>query len=64
MAINMLSVRAGYTRIMLPELCIVESKPENALHDLRIPAPFPALQALSEAVDVNVEVRHMTYHTL
>ena len=47
---------AGYTRIVLPELCIVESKPDNALHDLRLPAPFPELAALRERVDVDAEV--------
>ena len=49
---------AGYTRIMLPELCIVESKPDNTLHDLRIPAPFAELAALRETVDVDAEVTH------
>lgn len=36
----------------------MESKPENVLHDLRIPCPFTELQGLSDAVDVDVEVRY------
>ena len=45
----------GYTRIVMPELCIVESKPDSALEDLRIPRPFEELKAISDAIDIDVE---------
>ncbi len=45
----------GYTRIVMPELCIVESKPDSALEDLRVPCPFPELLEISDAMDINVE---------
>ena len=45
----------GYTRIVMPELCIVESKPDAALQDLRVPRPFPELLEISDAMDMDVE---------
>jgi hypothetical protein len=41
----------------LPMAAAQESKPENIVQDLRIPAPFAELTALADTVDVDAEVR-------
>ena len=47
----------GYTRIVMPELCIVESKPDSALEDLRVPRPFPELlEKLDQAVPLHPDM--------
>ena len=44
-----------YIRIQTPEHAIIESHPDNVLTDLRLDAPFPALAAYMESVDLESE---------
>jgi amyloid beta precursor protein binding protein 1 len=53
----------GYSRVVLPELCIVESKPDNALEDLRIPDPFPELVEICDSIDIDIEDSTQHCHT-
>ncbi len=41
----------GYIRIAVGEACVVESHPDDFIHDLRIACPFPELEAMAAAVD-------------
>ncbi len=55
-------------QISSPEHRVVESKPDNAVMDLRFHAPWPQLQALAEAVNLatadDIEHKHVPYGKL
>lgn len=40
----------GYMRLQFTDRAIIESRPENEFHDLRLDRPFPALKAYSDSV--------------
>ncbi|GIX87298.1 NEDD8-activating enzyme E1 regulatory subunit [Caerostris extrusa] len=42
----------GYMRVQFSDRTIIESRPENEFHDLRLDRPFPALQRFVDAVDL------------
>ncbi|CAL1290314.1 unnamed protein product [Larinioides sclopetarius] len=41
----------GYMRLQFSDRTIIESRPENEFHDLRLDRPFPALKIFSDAID-------------
>jgi len=49
----------------VPEHCVIESKPESEVHDLRLNNPWPELAAAARAVDLNAldetEHSHVPY---
>ena len=58
----------GSVRVSAREHCVVDSKPDNAIDDLRIGAPWPALAAYASRLDLatldDVTLRHVPYVVL
>jgi amyloid beta precursor protein binding protein 1 len=52
----------GHVRVVCREHCIVESKPENRVRDLRLGTPFPALKEFAERFDVDTLPDHLHGH--
>lgn len=53
----------GTLRVCLPELCVVESKPDNAREDLRVVRPFAALSELAGTFDIDTADSTAHAHT-
>jgi len=53
----------GYIRIQTTEHAIIESHPDNALEDLRLDTPFPALAAYMDSVDLDAMDKGEHGHT-
>lgn len=55
----------GTLRVSIGEHCVIESKPDNILDDLRLAAPWPELQQLASSVDLDalddVHHKHVPY---
>ena len=55
----------GYLRASLPEHCVVESKPDNTVEDLRLHRPWPALAEYARSFDLaavdDVTHRHIPW---
>lgn len=55
----------GYIRASLPEHCVVESKPDNSVEDLRLHRPWPALAEYAASFDLaavdDVTHRHIPW---
>lgn len=55
----------GYLRASLPEHCVVESKPDNTVEDLRLHRPWPELAAYARSFDLaavdDVTHRHIPW---
>mmetsp|Transcript_5348 Transcript_5348/g.13575 ORF Transcript_5348/g.13575 Transcript_5348/m.13575 type:complete len:561 (-) Transcript_5348:255-1937(-) len=47
----------GYWRNVLPEVCVIESRPEYSKENFRLHQPFPELQAFADQYDLEA-VRH------
>jgi hypothetical protein len=44
----------GSLRIYKPEVCVIESKPDNVeINDLRLVTPFPALREYAMSIDMS-----------
>ncbi|XP_035212687.1 NEDD8-activating enzyme E1 regulatory subunit-like [Stegodyphus dumicola] len=43
----------GYLRLQVRDRTIIETRPENEFHDLRLDAPFPALKEYAETIDLD-----------
>ncbi|EDQ84393.1 uncharacterized protein MONBRDRAFT_30271 [Monosiga brevicollis MX1] len=52
----------GYLRLAVPEHTVIESHPDDALHDLRLLHPFPALASFAKSIDL--EHSHVPYPIL
>ena len=51
----------GYLRLAVPEHTVIESHPDDALHDLRLLHPFPALASFAKSVDLEVRTPCLPY---
>eukprot|EP00898_Chlorokybus_atmophyticus_P005919 jgi/Chlat1/6328/Chrsp44S05896 len=52
----------GLVRISTKEHCVIEAKPDNAVDDLRLHAPWPELLQHVNSIDLNVLDTHHYYH--
>ena len=53
----------GYIRIQIKEHAIVESHPENEMHDLRLDAPFQSLKDHMDSIDLSKLTKNAHMHT-
>mmetsp|Transcript_8982 Transcript_8982/g.19249 ORF Transcript_8982/g.19249 Transcript_8982/m.19249 type:complete len:537 (+) Transcript_8982:66-1676(+) len=53
----------GYLRTSLPEHCVIESKPDNVVDDLRLHRPFPELHSFALSFNLDT-VDDVTHHHL
>ena len=53
----------GYIRIQIKEHAIVESHPENEMHDLRLDAPFQSLKEHMDSIDLSNLTKNSHMHT-
>lgn len=55
----------GYLRLQYPDRTIIETRPENEFHDLRLDRPFPALKKYIDSIDLeklkDLEHAHVPY---
>ncbi|KAL6045048.1 NEDD8-activating enzyme E1 regulatory subunit [Balamuthia mandrillaris] len=52
----------GYVRLAMPELSIVESKPEDPIDDLRLYEPWEELEKFSDSIDLSKLDSHLRGH--
>lgn len=53
----------GYIRLQAKEHPVVESHPDNAIHDLRLDKPFPAMVEFMNSQDLSVMTKQQHMHT-
>lgn len=55
----------GYLRLQFPDRTIIETRPENEFHDLRLDRPFPALKNYIDSIELDkltdLEHAHVPY---
>ncbi|GAB4817852.1 hypothetical protein N2152v2_004898 [Parachlorella kessleri] len=52
----------GYLRICVPEHCVIESKPDNTIDDLRLANPWPQLAEYAGGFDLEHAEEHVHSH--
>ena len=53
----------GYIRLQMKEHVIIESHPDNEMHDLRLDAPFQSLKTHMDSVDLSTMTKNAHMHT-
>ena len=53
----------GYIRLQIKEHAIVESHPDNEIHDLRLDAPFQSLKDHMDSIDLSKLTKNAHMHT-
>lgn len=53
----------GYIRLQVKEHAVVESHPENAIHDLRLDVPFPTLKDHMDSTNISEMTKNAHMHT-